>query len=188
VQSPPTFTFVDVAEASSKVQLLPPDTKLQPVKRYEEFGVAVIVHVPPLSTTLLVGLTDPPVPAVTVSVLVCLKLALIVQSPLTVIDVLFEFLSAIEHLSLPDEKVQFTNLYELSGVAEMLTLEPTSTVFEPEGEIEPPEFLLMVNTAVFTKVPLIVQDPFILAPVWALLELAIAQFELPEVIVHLSKR
>nr|WP_158212893.1 hypothetical protein [Fibrobacter sp. UWB5] len=39
----------------------------------------------------------------------------------------------------------------------MLTLEPTSTVFEEEGEIEPPVVLPMVNTPIFTKLALTVQ-------------------------------
>ncbi|MBO4830251.1 MAG: hypothetical protein J5534_12655 [Fibrobacter sp.] len=106
-----------------------------------------MVHVPPISTSLLVGLTNPPVPAVTVSILVCLKVALIVQSPLTVIEVLFEFLSVIEQFPLPDEKVQLTNLYEVLGVAVMLTLEPAVTTFEPEGDVVPPVGVAKVSVA-----------------------------------------
>nr|WP_158212894.1 hypothetical protein [Fibrobacter sp. UWB5] len=56
------------------------------------------------------GEIEPPVAVPMVNTAVFTKLALILQSPLTVMVVFFEFLSAIEQFPLPDEKVQFSNL------------------------------------------------------------------------------
>jgi hypothetical protein len=116
----------------------------------------IFTFVPASTVFVPEGEVEPPEAEPMVNTAVFTKLALILQSPLTVMVVLFDFLSAIEQFPLPDENVQFSNLYELSGVAEILTLVPTST-FLLVGLIDPPVLAVTVSTPIRIKLALTVQ-------------------------------